>query len=208
MLRDSWIAPSPGRNRTGGFVIARDAPARIVEHQAGVPHLVRVGAGERRRPADQPDFVLRRGRGEVVLYRPVPVVLAHIHLVAVAQAENAKVLRQRHQTRALARGSRDQFACGGEIRLHLGFGHHLHCRHFELAFSHGRCSSRSVNDGALAIAAVAGPRAVLNFISLALPGGCACVLPAGVSRATFSTLGSAQLPVTKYSYAKAWPSGS
>ena len=118
------------------LVIARNAPPAVIVHKAGVPHLVRIGAGERRRSAHQPDLVLRRRLGQEVLDRAAPVFFAHDHLVAVAQSKDAKILGQRHELRALARRPRDQLAGDGKIGLDLRIGHHLHRRYLESAFSH------------------------------------------------------------------------
>ena len=109
------------------LVVARHAAAVGPMHEARTAHAIRARC-DRHATADQRDRVLARDAGEEGLLGTLTVDLACSHLVGGTCAENAEVLGEQHELRALRCRSGDQRLGLREIRRDVPARHHLHRR--------------------------------------------------------------------------------
>src|SRR4029079_4185737 len=107
------------------LVVARDAPAAVVEHQARAPDAVRVVAGDGCGAANDPHPIRPRRLRQEILDRARAVAFAHLHLVGLVAADDVEVLGQGDEARALLRSLRDQPAGCLEVRPDLRARDHL-----------------------------------------------------------------------------------
>ena len=111
------------------LVVTRHLLAALVVDQAGVAHLVRIGALQRHRTAHQPELVLLGHAGKKVLHRTLAFLFPHLHLVGVLQSHDGEILRQCHQPRAGFGHLLDQTLRLEKIGHHIGAGCHLNGRY-------------------------------------------------------------------------------
>ena len=116
------------------------------------------------------------------LLRSVAVGFARRHLVGRARAENAEVLGQQHEPRALGGGRGDQRLGLRQILGDVAAGHHLHGGDAEAR--HG------------GTAVVCGGHRPSSYRVAGATGAGALAVDASPPR---ETMGSDQLPVTRYS---------
>src|SRR5882762_7600216 len=159
------------------LVVARDAPPVRVVDEAAVSHLARIVARERHRASDEPHAVPPRRPREEILDRPGAVLFLGGHLVRVAHTEDAEVLGEHDELRSLSRGPGDELRGGGKILLDSRRRHHLHHCGLE-------CGRRAHGNDGCWLRSV--PR---------------------TSALRRSATGFSQVPVTRYSNVRAWPSG-
>src|SRR5258706_13020427 len=159
------------------LVVTRDAPSVRGVDEAAVPHLAGIGTCERTGATDEPYAVPLRGPGKNLLDRPGAVLFPRGHLVRVAHAENAEIFGERDEPRPLSGGLADELRRGGEVLLDLRRRYHQHHGDLECG-GRGHCGDCCCAGSVLRTSALSG-----------------------------ATSGLVQVPVTRYSNVRTWPSG-
>ena len=110
------------------LVVARNAPPVGSEHHRCGAHALGIGNRDGQRAADEPDAALARDARQERLLHTVTVDFARGDLVGCLRAEDAEILGQRDQPRALARSLDDQRLDRAQVGIDVAARNRLHRR--------------------------------------------------------------------------------